>query len=342
MKFGRQGVTILVLLGVLAVVLALVSPAVFTGLSTLATAQGQAPLEWALASKGVVESKDDVAISSQITGMIKEVLVDEGDRVKAGQPILLFADAKMLARVELAQAALRQSQAALAQLERGYREEEIEAAQRVYERKRALFEEADNELKRMTQLAGTGAVTQTAADLAQRDHHVAQADMREAASNLKKLQSGPRREEIASARADVDRARAELKLAEATLLDYTVASPIDGLIVERSAEMGGTVDVGTPLFTIINPDSLRIWAEIEETDAGKISTGHPVQVKVDAFPDKRYRGKVTQVLEAVQRKRQKSFDPVATFDINTQKVLIELDDYAGLVHGLTVTVLFNK
>ena len=87
MKFGRPGIFILVLLGMLALVLAVVSPAFFKGFAALSSDQGQAP-EWTLASKGVIESKQEVAISSQITGMIKEVLVDEGDRVKAGQTIL--------------------------------------------------------------------------------------------------------------------------------------------------------------------------------------------------------------------------------------------------------------
>lgn len=341
MKFGRPGIFILVLLGMLALVLAVVSPAFFKGFAALSSDQGQAP-EWTLASKGVIESKQEVAISSQITGMIKEVLVDEGDRVKAGQTILLFADTKMLSRVEVAEAVVQQALANLALLERGYLDEEIESAQRVFERNRAIFDDARDEMTHMEQLFKTGAVTKTDRDRAKRDLEVSLADMREAAAKLKKQQKGPRKEEIASARADVDLARAELHFAQATLLDYAILSPIDGLIIERSAEAGETVDVRTSLFTIIDPDNLRVWAEIEETDAGRISPGRAVLVEVDAFPGKQYPGKVTQVLEAVQRKRQKSFDPVATFDINTQKVLIELDGYSGLVHGLTVTVLFTK
>ena len=138
------------------------------------------------------------------------------------------------------------------------------------------------------------------------------------------------------------RAAAELKFTQATLQDYTILSPIDGLIIKRSAETGETVDIGTPLFTIIDPDNLRIWAELEETDAGKVINGQEVVVEADAFPGKQFKGKVTQVSSAVQRKQQKSFDPAASFDINTQKILIALDDYSGLVHGLTVTVLFIK
>jgi multidrug resistance efflux pump len=342
MKFGRQGIMMLVLLGALALVVAIMSPAVFKGINTLASRQDQSATEWSLAAKGLIESKSEIEISSQITGVIKKVVVDEGDRVKAGQPIILFADAKILAQLELAEAIVRQSQANLALLESGYRDEDIDVAQRIVERKQAILEDDRNEMLRIEQLFKAGAVTETSRDKAKRNHDVALADRREASASLKKMQRGPRKEEIASARADTDRAMAELKFTQATLQDYTVLSPIDGLVIDRSAEIGETVDIGSPLFTIIDPDNLRIWAELEETDAGKIINGQNVLVEVEAFPDKKYRGTVTQVFNAVQRKRQKSFDPVATFDINTQKIHITLDDYSGLVYGLTVTVLFTK
>ena len=342
MKFGRQGIMILVLLGIFTLVVAIVSPAVFKGIGALADRQAQSGTEWQLASKGVVESKKEVTISSQITGVIKKALVDEGDRVKTGQPMILFDDAKAIAQLEIAKSALLQSQAKLAELERGYREEEIDAARSVFERKNAIFEDDRKEMIRVERLFATGAVTETSRNKARRDHDVALAELREATANLKKQQKGPRKEEIASARADMGRAAAELKFTQATLQDYTILSPIDGLIIKRSAETGETVDIGTPLFTIIDPDNLRIWAELEETDAGKVINGQEVVVEADAFPGKQFKGKVTQVSSAVQRKQQKSFDPAASFDINTQKILIALDDYSGLVHGLTVTVLFIK
>lgn len=342
MKFGRQGVMVLVLLGAFTLVVAIVSPAVFKGLVALADRHEQAGPDWQLAAKAVVESKHEIAISSQITGVIKEALVDEGDRVKTGQAMIIFDQAKALAQIDIAEAILLQSQVNLEELERGYRKEDIDAALRIFERKNIILEDERKELMRIEQLFTTGAVTEAAKDKAKRDHDVALAELREARANLNKLQKGPRKEEIASVRADVGRAAAELKLAQAKLQDYTILSPIDGLVIKRSADIGETVDIGTPVLTIIDPDNLRIWAELEETDAGKVVNGQSVLIEADALPGKRFKGKVIHVTSAVQRKQQKSFDPAASFDINTQKILITLDDYSGLVHGLTVTVLFTK
>jgi multidrug resistance efflux pump len=114
------------------------------------------------------------------------------------------------------------------------------------------------------------------------------------------------------------------------------------MVIKRFRDSGETVEVGTPILTIVNPQKLRIWAEVEETDVGKVSVGQNVVVIVDAHPGQEFKGKVTKVYAAVQRKSQKTFDPVATFDINTQKILIALDDYNGLVHGMSATVRFIK
>ena len=121
-----------------------------------------------------------------------------------------------------------------------------------------------------------------------------------------------------------------------------MTSPIDGVVINRFRDPYETVDVGTPILAIVNPDKLRVWAEVEETDAGLVKVGQSVSVTVDAHPGKEFHGKVTKVYAAVQRKSQRTFDPVATFDINTQKILIALDSYDGLVHGMSATVRFLK
>ena len=61
---------------------------------------------------------------------------------------------------------------------------------------------------------------------------------------------------------------------------------------------------------------------------------------VEAFRNKVFRGKVSKVFAVVHKKTQKSFDPMASFDINTQKIFIRLDEYTGLRNGMTATVRF--
>ena len=75
---------------------------------------------------------------------------------------------------------------------------------------------------------------------------------------------------------------------------------------------------------------------------GQVVVGQPVEITSDAFTKKVFPGKVTKVFHSVSKKTQKTFDPLASFDINTQKIHVSLEDYSGLVHGMTVTVRFLK
>ena len=344
MKFGKVGVLGLCLLGAIALILALLAPSLFFG-------NGKAPLNqagpasvqaWPLAAKGVVESELDVEIASRVEGLVAEMLVDEGDRVTTGQPLVRLVKGRIEAQVAAAAAGLRQASARRKELETGYRREDVAAAQHALDRAVATSSEAHRNFERQQRLFGQGATTRVALDRAEEGWQVAAANLQEARDNLSKMKQGPRSEELAAARAAEERMRAEAQHFQELLSDFEMTSPIGGVIINRLRDVGETVDVGTPILTIINPEKLRIRAEIEETDVGKVTVGQSVSVTVDAHAGKEFKGKVTKTNAAVQRKAQKSFDPAATFDINTQKVLIALDDYNGLVHGMSVTVRFLK
>ena len=342
MKFDRTGIVWLCLLGAAVVLLAVVSPALFpgNGKAPVDRAAASAERQWPLAAKGVVESAEDVDIASKVEGQIAEILVDEGDTVQAGQLLARLDQRKIQASLAAAAAGLSQAAARRAEADTGYRREDVAAAKHALERAAAVNDEAHRNYQRQERLFNQGAVTRVARDQAEEAWQVAQADLNQAKSHLDKMKKGPRAEEVAAARADEERARAELDYHQALLGDYTLTSPIDGVVINRFRDPAEAVEVGTPIVKIVNPAKLRIWAEVEETDAGVVTVGQNVTVTVDAQPGKEFKGKVTKVYAAVQRKSQKSFDPVATFDINTQKILLALDDYNGLVHGMSVTVRF--
>jgi multidrug resistance efflux pump len=170
---------------------------------------------------------------------------------------------------------------------------------------------------------------------------IAESELSGADANLSKHRFGVRSEERDQARADRDRARADLQLVESTMKDYRVLAPISGIITERHKVTGEGADIGTPLFRVVNPQTFRIRAELEETDVGRVTEGEPVEVTVEAFTDKVYHGKVSKVFPVVRKKSQKSFDPMASFDINTQKIQVALEEYPGLRVGMTTTVRFK-
>ncbi|MED1787449.1 efflux RND transporter periplasmic adaptor subunit [Brevibacillus laterosporus] len=85
-----------------------------------------------------------------------------------------------------------------------------------------------------------------------------------------------------------------------SLENLVVRSPIDGIIIQKLANQGEIVGAGNPLALVMNKASLYIQANIEETKAGYVKAGQPVEIRLDMFPGHVYQGKVEYVGEATQ------------------------------------------
>lgn len=349
MKSSRFGLILLSVLMLVAVLLALFGPRVFDDASqpseqvkdTASPPATSAKLVQ-LAAKGVVESVQEIELSSQIKGEIALIPVDEGESVKAGQLLVRMNNHKIVAQMALAKAKLLAAQAELKEQTSGFRKEDVAASQSAVARAQAIFSQAAVDAKRQQRLLTKGASSHSDWEKAEEQRRVALAQLNERQAQAEKFRRGYRAEAIERARAKVAEATAEVNYNQALLEDYTVYSSIDGLIIQRSIDIGETVDIGTPLLTLINPHQLRIHAEVEEADVGKVTEGQQAEITTDNLPGKIFTGKVYQIFPTVNKKTQRTFDPMASFDINTQKVYIILDSYAGLVHGMTVTVRFLK
>lgn len=163
---------------------------------------------------------------------------------------------------------------------------------------------------------------------------------RSAASDFE-LQSTRAAEEAAlaalhAAEAQLQAAEADARLAAVELGKTIIRSPIDGIVISRDVDAGQTVaaSLAAPtLFTIANDlTKMRVNAAVSETDIGKVREGMPADFRVDAFPERRYRGTVTQV-----RYAETVVDNVVTYT-----TLIDVDnDDLSLRPGMTATILFE-
>lgn len=294
-----------------------------------------------VSAKGTVESSEEVVLSSQVTGVVDKVLVSAGDAVEEGQLLLEFDMHKIAAQLLQAKASVSVAEARLAEVNAGFRTEDIAMAQHGRRRFEAAHHEAKDEYERLHRLLARDAVTAIEVNRAGEKLDIAEAQLREADANLQKYRSGSRTDEIRQAKAACDRAAADEKYIESLALDYRIHAPISGIIAERYRDRGESTDIETPLFKLINPALARIRAELEETEVGKVSPGRQAEVIVDAYPGRTFTGVVTKVFPVVQKKTQKSFDPMASFDINTQEIHIKLHDDTELNNGMTVTVRFK-
>lgn len=343
MKNSRTGLLLILFLALTALTLAIFGPGLFGKRSSMPQTAPQkipAPPPTGFTAKGVVESVREVVLSSRIAGEIVEITIEDGDRASAGEVLVRMNDRKVAAQVELSEARLLAAQAGLREQSSGFRKEDVAAGDSAVQRAAAVFEQAEIEAERQKRLLEKGATTRVEWEKAEESRRVAQAQLAELKAQQDKLQRGSRRETVEQARAGVAEIRAELKYQRALLADYSVASPFDALVIERFVEPGESVDIAAPLLSLIDPDHPRIHAEVEESDVGRVVLDQHVMVTVDNVPGKVYSGKVYRIFPTVSRKSQRTFDPMASFDINTQKIYIALDDYAELVHGMTVNVRF--
>jgi len=235
----------------------------------------------------------EVNLGFKISGRIVQISVREGDWVEKGKVIARLDDEDLRQRFELAQATLRSSQARLEKLLAGSRSEEIKEAEANLQQAQIDFENKKTQYERMKALFDGRVISRETLDNAEARFKIARAALEGATEVYKKVREGPRKEDIEDGRAQVEQARASLKLAETQLGYASLPSPISGIVLVKSAEVGEVVNPGTSVLTIA--DIVNVWlkAYIPETELTRIRWGQEVIVTTDLHPKKEYKGKIT-------------------------------------------------
>lgn len=104
------------------------------------------------------------------------------------------------------------------------------------------------------------------------------------------------------AEAELERAKATLSLAEERLAKTTIRAPLAGSIKEKRVSAGDFVRGGTPLFTIIRSDPLKLAFSVPQKDVGKLRLGQEISFKIDAYPDRSFPGRVNLISPSLEEK----------------------------------------
>jgi len=264
---GRRAVVAAVALGVLVVFLA--------GASLIKSDKD------ALALSGNVDIRE-VNLAFRVPGRLKNLTVDEGARVHAGdllgelddQPYrLALRDATANHAALLAHRALYRA---------GYRSEDVAQADAALSARVAAQRDADQAYGRLLKLANTGATTQRAIDdaLAQRDQARAQVDA--ARQQLAELRHGFRREEIDEADANEQRAGVQVDQGKLQLADARLIAPADGTILTRAAEPGTMLTAASTVYTLSLDAPVWVRAYAAESELGRLAPGTAVKIFTDS------------------------------------------------------------
>lgn len=195
------------------------------------------------------------------------------------------------------------------------------------------MENMRTERDRRMALFRTGDIAREEVERAERQFEVARA-RHEAAIERHSLIDAPARSE------DIARAEAELALAEAgidsarVMFDKTVVrAPLGGTVLRRHLRVGeiaasGVAGTPAPILTLADLSRLRVRAEIDELDVGRVRSGQPAWVTIDAYADRRFNGRVTRVGQILGRKTLRSDNPAEKLDTKILETLIDLDQMA--------------
>lgn len=220
---------------------------------------------------GTLEARIKTTLSPRIQERLAEVLVDQGDPVRAGQLLARLEDGELRQQVAVAEAALDAARAALERT----RTDEARAL--------AVLEQARLTHERGLALLATRVAAQADVDKAVESLHVAEADLRRA-------------------RAAITEAEKQVITAERNLawqrerLDFTrLISPYDGLVVRRDRDPGGVVVPGASILLLISTNELWVSAWVDETALAALAPGQPARVVFRSEPERSYPGAVARL-----------------------------------------------
>jgi HlyD family secretion protein len=291
-----------------------------------------------IAASGTVEATD-ADLGFQIGGRIAEIAVREGETVHQGDVLARLDHAELTARKAQTEAQLAAAQARLLELERGARPAERAHARATLDAARQRMDESSRMLERTRTLFNGGAVSREALEQAETAHAVAVAQQEQAAEQEQLVLQGPRSEQISAQQAAVRTAEAAIAQVVAALDQAEVRAPFSGIVTGRHREPGETVAPGTPVITLMDPESRWVRIYVREDEIGRVSLGQTAHIVSDSYADSTFAGRVIHIAneaEFTPRNVQTTEERVKL--VYAVKVAIERDPGLALKPGLPADV----
>ena len=268
---------------------------------------------------------DPIAVAPKAAGRISELLVREGDEVKAGQLLARLADEAVDARhaqtlagaaAQRAQALALDTSAALLQSETAVQlataQAGLAAARAELGRAQAAAMQEERDLERARDLAARGFVGPQSVERseltlrsAREQQAGAHAALARAEQALRDAQLGPQRmrarlAEAASTRAQVTAAEARVREAATQIADLQVIAPLAARVSSRYANVGEVIGVGTPIFGLTDLAHVYLKGYVPEPLIGRVRLGQAAQIWTDAWPDTPFEARVGYIASRAQ------------------------------------------
>jgi|KBSSwiStaDraftv2_1062776.scaffolds.fasta_scaffold04484_4 multidrug resistance efflux pump len=255
------------------------------------------PVELKVGGEVEVAPARNTDVRAQVEGIIDDVFVKERDRVAAGDTLARLADHDYRSRLEMADAELAEKRANLRLLEAGARPEERDVARSAVGRAEERLRFAQAELERTRRLVAIEASPKSDLERAEAEVAVSRKDLEGEQARLALLVAGARPEEIAAMREDITHAEAQQRQLAEQLARVWVTAPHGGIVTtpKPRERIGENVKVGDLIMEVYAMDSVTAEIAIPEQDIGDIHEGQRGSVRLRAYPDRVFDGRVTAI-----------------------------------------------
>lgn len=263
---------------------------------------------------GFVEGRE-YTIASALGGRVVEVLTDQGERVEAGQTIIRLDRTALDLAHDMAQAGVTAAEAALVSLESQPQTVDLAAAQASLDAAEAGFDAAQATLDLLEESYKPFKPPEVELHAAESGVEVARAGVDLAQAQFDQVEAGPFEGEIEIAQAMVEEAKANLRMVEHQLAELFLRAPVAGIVSQILVNVGEVASPGAPLGTVLDPSFLTLTVYVPEAQVAKIRAGDAVEIRVDAFPEEVFNGRVSYIADQAQ------FTPT---EIQTQEERVKL------------------
>jgi HlyD family secretion protein len=246
-----------------------------------------APIE----ATGVLEVVE-VDLAPMTNGRVARVLVDEGDRVRAGDTLLVLELPTLSDDIRQRAARVAAARAQLAEAVAGPLPAEIASVEAEVAALTAEAERAESDVRRLAPLAEQDFASAQQLETAQAVARTAAARRDAAAAQLKLLRDGTRAERVSMARAELASAEATLAAARSTERDLVLVSPVDGRVLVRNAEPGEVISAGARAMVVAETGRQRVRIFVDQQALPRLQVGQAVTATLDAFPDRPVTGRI--------------------------------------------------
>ncbi len=249
-------------------------------------------------TNGKIQPLDNFEAHAPAATTVRRQLVNEGDRVRRGQLLLVLDNADARAQAAKALAQMRAAEADLHAVESGGTREEVITNESQLVKARADLAAAQRNFQALQRLVKEGAASPTEVEAASNQTKTAQAQVNLLEQKLKNRYSTP---EVARVQAQLAEAKAAYAAAQDLLQHSEITAPHDGIVYSMPVRQGNFVPAGELLVQVADLSKVEVVGYVDEPDIGRLNVGERVSINWDALPGRTWTGTITRVPTTVTR-----------------------------------------